>query len=162
MNTVFRFSAAFLAFSSMSLAQADSKSEPATLSRLRSTYLDKQAEAARPVRKWYAEELQRLERTLVATGDILGAAKVREERAALEQPALIIAKATWGTKEKTTDITQKLQTFVRGNKLDVVADDPISDVDPAPKLRKQAVITYRLGETERTITVKHFDRIKVP
>lgn len=143
-------------------AEPVSGPDPAALSQLRSTYFSRQEEALRPVRRWYAEELERLEKALTQRGDIPGAAKVREERAVLEEPALIIVKASWGTKDNNTDITRRLQTLVRGNKLDLVADDGIAETDPARGLKKQAVITYRLGEKERTVTVKQFDRIKLP
>ncbi|MDZ4287382.1 MAG: hypothetical protein U0984_05460, partial [Prosthecobacter sp.] len=90
-------------------AMAAEPPEPESLTQLRSAYLDKQADALKPVQQWYLEGLERLERALVQRGDVPGAAKVREERTTVEQPALVIVKAFWGTKEATTDITRRLQ-----------------------------------------------------
>ena len=136
--------------------------EPEALAKLRSGYLDKEAAVVQPLREQYVKDLQKLEQSLVSSGDIPGAAKVHEERIAYEKPPLLIIKATWGTPDKTTDVTQQLQALVQSNKLDVVADGRFTSVDPAPGLYKQAIISYRQGGTEKKIIVAQPNRIVLP
>ena len=60
-----------------------SAAEPPDLAKLRRDYSVRMEAASKPVRAWYAEELERLQKSLTTRGDLSGALAVQRERAVM-------------------------------------------------------------------------------
>ena len=80
MTVLARLSLLFLATMTGSIPAAETLPEPPELSALRRDFDRRKAEAVRPVFSWYETELNRIERSFTARGNLDGALAIRRER----------------------------------------------------------------------------------
>mmetsp|Transcript_37721 Transcript_37721/g.89594 ORF Transcript_37721/g.89594 Transcript_37721/m.89594 type:complete len:196 (-) Transcript_37721:60-647(-) len=71
--------------------------------------------------------------------------------AAKQEDQLEILKATWGTSQKTIDVTAQFKDLVSSNRAIIPKDLKLTDVfgDPAIGRPKQLEVTYKLGGEEQ-------------
>ncbi|MEJ6001427.1 hypothetical protein [Paucibacter soli] len=80
-----------------------------------------------------------------------------------EGGALTIISASYGADGRTRDLTRRLRSLVRNNRLEVTADNNLAGGDPAPYVGKTLWVTFRVGNgPEQQVAVEERGRLSIP
>jgi hypothetical protein len=82
--------------------------------------------------------------------------------AAVSAQQLEIVEATYGAGNFQMNVTQKLQSLVRDNVLDLSAEPGVLGGDPAPGTEKTLIVKYRYNGKPYQASVGDFGRIHIP
>jgi hypothetical protein len=151
---------------SVLVAQAQEAKIPKELETLRTEYFRRQEAATQPVKTWYRQQLEQLEKSAMRRNDLDAAVALRKERESIAvtpggAPPLTIIKATYGAGDRTIDVTRQVQMVVSNNKLHLKAPWGFNPA-PASGIHKEIKIQYRYGENEKTVTFKQEEDLKIP
>lgn len=153
-------------FAMASGASAQQDKMPKELDAVRMEYFRRQDAAMQPVKLWYRQQVEQLEKSAIQRGDLEAALALRKEKESLAigqpgAPALTIIKAMYGAGERTVDVTRQVQMAVINNKLHLKGPWAFSP-DPAAGIHKEIKIQYRLGVNEKTVTFKAEEELTIP
>jgi hypothetical protein len=76
---------------------------------------------------------------------------------------LIIISARYGARNRTVDVTRRLQSLVRDGRLNVTVSNSTFDDDPAPGTHKTLWVTYSVGRSrQREEVIAEGNRLSIP
>ncbi|MFN7856332.1 MAG: DNAJC11 domain-containing protein [Acidovorax sp.] len=75
---------------------------------------------------------------------------------------LEIVQAIYGADNRTVDMTSRLRSQVRGDRLSVRVENDLAGYDPAPGTPKTLWVTYRLNGREYRVNVRESDYLRLP
>jgi len=75
---------------------------------------------------------------------------------------LTIVRATYGSGRQTRDVTDRVRSLIRGERLTITANNDTLGTDPAPGKRKVLVVTYSTGRGQQETQVSEGGQLNIP
>jgi hypothetical protein len=75
---------------------------------------------------------------------------------------LRIVRATYGERYRRNDVTQRLNSWIRQGRLEIMVTNANMGGDPAPSEKKDLQVTYAMGGREHTVTMAEGETLRLP
>jgi len=80
-----------------------------------------------------------------------------------DRESLSIVRATYGAGRQRQDVTERLQSQIRGGRLSINVDNAVMGGDPAPNVPKELLVTFTDGRgRQQQVRVEEGERLNIP